>query len=288
MEYKNVVITGVSTGIGRELCIKLCRAGYSVIGTVRDPAQGEQLKKAIPDHFEYVLLDLLDHDSVTGFGQKIKEKTKEEGVFCLINNAGVAMGGPLMLLSYEELHQQMKINFYSVFSITNALLPLMGAGFDTRHEPGMIINISSVSGIFNSPFLGPYCISKHALESMSDIYRRELAVFGIKLVLIQPGPIKTPIWEKSVPKHNPYKNTDFEAVYDALGKEIEDSEKNALPVECISKLVLRVMQKKNPATRYLVTKNNLIMKFLSHCMPDKWMDRIFFNKFKKVLGQVRN
>jgi len=283
MNLKIVVITGVSTGIGRELCIKLSHAGYRVIGTVRDQLQGEKLKREIQGHFDYVVLDLLDQHAVTNFGQKIKEKTGENGIFCLINNAGVAMGGPMMLLPYEELHQQMKINFYSVFSITNALLPQMGAGFNTPFKPGMIINISSVSGIFNSPFLGPYCISKHALASMSDIYRRELAVFGIKLVLIQPGPIRTPIWGKSVPKQNPYLNTDFEAVYDALTQEIETSEKNALPVERISELVLRVMKKKNPATRYLVTKNNLMMILVSHCMPDKWMDRIFYKKFKKVL-----
>jgi len=284
MKKKCIVITGVSTGIGYELALKLSRAGYLIIGTVRRAEQGEAMKSEIGANFEYLILDLEHEASVAGFYNNIKEKLGEQGVYCLINNAGVAMGGPMMLLSYEQLHQQMTVNFYSVFRITNALLPLMGAGFKSVYPPGLIINISSVSGKFNTPFLGPYCISKHALESMSDIYRRELAIFGIRLVVIQPGPLATPIWGKSVPKDNPYKNSDFEAVYEALSAEIESTEKNALPVERISQLVMRILNSKNPRNRYLLTKNNTIMKLISCCLPDKWMDLIFLNKFRKVIN----
>lgn len=282
MNKKYIVITGVSSGIGYELAEKLSKEGYVIVGTVRQNIQGETLKKKLTANFDYVLLDLEDENSLDNFAARVEEKLDGNGIFCLINNAGVAMGGPLMLLSYEQLHRQMTINFYSIFRISNALLPLMGAGFQSHYPPGLIINISSVSGIFNTPFLGPYCISKHAVESMSDIYRRELAIFGIKLVVIQPGPLKTPIWEKSVPKENPYINTDFEAVYNELSDQINNAEKSALPVERISKLVISILKNKKPRNRYLLTSNNTMIKMIQLFLPDKWMDRLFIKKFKKV------
>ena len=282
MQRKYIVITGVSTGIGYELADKLSREGYYIIGTVRQALQGETLRKNLTDNFDYVLLDLEDESSLDSFADRIVEKLEGNGIFCLINNAGAAMGGPMMLLSYEQLHRQMAINFYSIFRVSNALLPWLGAGFQSDYPPGLIINISSVSGIFNTPFLGPYCISKHAVESMSDIYRRELAIFGIKLVVIQPGPLKTPIWGKSVPKENPYINTDFETVYHELSSQIERAEKSALPVERISKLVMSILQKKNPRNRYLLTRNNTLIKMIHLLFPEKWMDRLFIKKFKKA------
>ncbi len=288
MEKKLIVITGVSTGIGRELSIKLSRAGYRVIGTVRSTEHGEELKKELKTDFDYLLLDLEDELSVNSFYDRIKEMTGETGIHCLINNAGIATGGPMMLLSFQELHRQMLINFYSVFSITNALLPLLGAGLNSTFPPGLIINISSVSGIFNTPFLGPYCISKHALESMSDIYRRELAIFGIKLVVIQPGPIQTPIWQKSVPSSNPYLKTDFARVYDALSTEIRETEKSALPVHKISKVILKVLTKKRPKTRYLIAQRPFLLRLIHLFFPDKWMDLIFLNKFKAVMKNSLN
>ena len=184
-----------------------------MIGTVRKEKDKNRLESEFGKNFTAILLDVNDKKDILKLTAFLNEKLSKKGLFALVNNAGIAMGGPLMHVTEEEFDLQMNTNLKSIFMLTNALLPLMGAGANSSFAPGRIVNISSVSGLVSTPMIGPYCISKHALESMSDIYRRELSIYGIKVVLIEPGPIQTPIWEKSLPKENPYEGTDYEKVH---------------------------------------------------------------------------
>ena len=180
MEY--IFITGVSGGIGYDALKTLVSLGYHVIGSVRNEVDSEKLKSEFGNKCTILQFDVRDINLCKSEIESIIPLLENCGLTCLINNAGIAVPGPLQYLSDEEFEMQMDINVKSVRRITNLLLPYLGT--DKKYKPGKIINISSVSGLFNSPYNGAYCISKHALESMTDVYRRELSMFGLSLIHI--------------------------------------------------------------------------------------------------------
>jgi len=283
MDVSNVVfITGVSSGIGRHALQTLVEKKYHVIGSVRKEEDAKKLKDNFGDNISILRFDVTDIDRCKIEIEKVKPLLEKKGLHCLINNAGVAMPGPLQYLSEEDFETQLDINVNSVRRITNLLLPFLGT--NPKFTPGLIINISSVSGLFNSPFNGAYCISKHALESMTDIYRRELSSFGIKVVAIEPGPIRTEIWSKNLGQMDKYKDTEYGHLVAFADKMIQNSEKSGLDVSVISNLIVKIMGAKNPETRYLVHKDKLKFKILSRFLPDKWADKLV----KKALSGGEN
>lgn len=267
---KNIVITGVSSGIGRDTLRLLHNKGYHVFGSVRKAADAKRLSQEYPERFTPLLFDVQDHDAVVKASKVVFEQCASlDG---LINNAGVAVPGPLQYMPEADFERQLDINVKAVRRITNLFLPLLGASPKAKATPGRIINISSIAGLFNSPFNGAYSISKHALESMTDIYRRELRRYGIKVIAIEPGPIKTDIWQKNLNSMEKYADTDYNDVLQKADKMIENAEKSALPVTRISELIFKCLTKKNPKTRYIVQKNKLVFKLLAFYMPDKLVD----------------
>lgn len=267
---KNVVITGVSSGIGRDALRILHANGYHVFGSVRKEQDAKQLLNEYPQRFTPLLFDVQDHKATEKAAQIVFEKcTSLDG---LINNAGIAVPGPLQHMTEEDFERQLDINLKSVRRITNLFLPLLGCDKKHKGKPGRIINISSVSGLFNSPFNGAYSISKHALESMTDIYRRELRRYGIQVIAIEPGPIKTDIWQKNVNSMEQYSHTDYYDVLQKANTMIEKAEQSALPVSRISDLILTCLTKKKPKTRYIVHKNKTMFKILAFYLPDKLVD----------------
>ena len=184
---KYIVITGVSTGIGRDALNLLHKKGYNIFGSVRKEADAKKLSESYPERFTPLIFDVQNHDEVVKAAKVVFETC--DVLHALINNAGIAVPGPLQHMSEKDFERQLDINLKSVRRITNLFLPLLGAAPNFKNVPGRIINISSISGLFNSPFNGAYSISKHALESMTDVYRRELRRYNIKVVAIEPGPI---------------------------------------------------------------------------------------------------
>ena len=267
---KNVVITGVSSGIGRASLDILHAKGYHVFGSVRNQADSDHLSKIYPDRFTPLLFDVQNHDEVIKASKVVFEQC--ETLAGLINNAGIAIPGPLEHLLEEQFEKQLDINVKSIRRITNLFLPFLGAEPNSSKPPGRIINISSVSGLFNSPFNGAYSISKHALESMTDIYRRELRKYGIKVIAIEPGPIKTEIWKKNLNKMDEFKDSDYYEVLQKADKIIENAERNALPVESVSKLIAKCLVAKRPKTRYIVHKGKFVFQLMAYYFPDKLSD----------------
>jgi NAD(P)-dependent dehydrogenase (short-subunit alcohol dehydrogenase family) len=211
-----------------------------------------------------------NHDEVVKASKVVFEQS--ETLSGLINNAGIAIPGPLEHLSEEQFEKQLDVNVKSIRRITNLFLPLLGAKPNSSKPPGRIINISSVSGLFNSPFNGAYSISKHALESMTDIYRRELRQYGIKVIAIEPGPIKTEIWKKNLNKMDEFKDSDYYEVLQKADKIIENAERNALPAESVSKLIAKCLVAKRPKTRYIVHKGKFVFRLMAYYFPDKLSD----------------
>ena len=267
---KNIVTTGVSSGIGRASLDLLHEKGYHIFGSVRNQADADKLSKIYPDRFTPLLFDVQNHDEVVRASKVVFEHC--ETLAGLINNAGIAIPGPLEHLSEKQFEKQLDVNVKSIRRITNLFLPLLGAKLNASKPPGRIINISSVSGLFNSPYNGAYSISKHALESMTDIYRRELRRYGIKVIAIEPGPIKTEIWKKNLNKMDEFKDSDYYEVLQKADKIIENAKRNALPVENVSRLVAKCLTVSRPKTRYIVHKNKFAFRLMAYYLPDKITD----------------
>ena len=268
---KNIVITGVSTGIGYHTAQLFCEKGFRVFGSVRKESDAQKLKVALGDNFEPMIFDVVDNKAILEAAQMVKKAINTEGVSLLINNAGIAVSGPLQHLDTDELIHQFNVNVIGVQRVTQAFLPMLGATFNKDVPKGKIINISSVSAIITTPFLGPYCASKAALNSLTDALRRELSLFGIPVVLIQPGPIKTPIWDKARAETNMYEGTEYEKVFKNAQKSIDQSEKQAIDTPVVAELVFKIYNTSNPKTRYTIIKNKPIIKLVSW-LPPKWMD----------------
>jgi NAD(P)-dependent dehydrogenase (short-subunit alcohol dehydrogenase family) len=267
---KYILITGVSTGIGRDALRLLHHKGYYIYGSVRKTEEAEALSKEYPERFTPLVFDVQDHNAVSKAAKVVFDNCSR--LYGLINNAGVAIPGPMQYVSEESFERQMDINVKAVRRITNLFLPLLGASKDFKGSPGRIINISSVSGLFSAPFNGPYSVSKHALESMTDVYRRELRRYGIKVIAIEPGPIKTNIWQKNLNSLEEFRKTDYYDVLQNANKMIENAEESAYPVAKISRLIFKCLTLKNPRTRYIVHKNKLLFKLMAFYLPDKLVD----------------
>ena len=276
---KNIIITGVSSGIGRDALRLLHQKGYHIFGSVRKETDAKLLIEAYPQGFTPLIFDVQDQDAVSQAAKFVYDSC--DHIDALINNAGIAVPGPLQFVSETDFEKQMDVNLKSVRRITNTFLPLLGATTDFKGAPGRIINISSISGLFSSHFNGVYSISKHALESMTDVYRRELRRYGIKVMAIEPGPIKTKIWGKNLNSMKQFADTDYYDILQKANKMIENTEKNALPVTRTSKIILKCITKKHPKTRYVVHKNAFVFKMVAHYLPDKLVDWFIHRSLSK-------
>src|ERR1700730_7250159 len=184
-----VVVTGASTGIGRATALHLDRLGFRVFAGVRREADAEELKKAATQRLSTLLIDVTDGDGVRAAAERVEQESPE-GLAGLVNNAGIAVGGPLEFVPIDAVRYQFEVNVIGMVAVTQALLPSLRKGH------GRIVNIGSVGGRTAAPFVGPYAASKHAVEAFTESLRQELRPWGIWVAVIEPGAIATPIWEK--------------------------------------------------------------------------------------------
>ncbi|MFZ1980357.1 MAG: SDR family oxidoreductase, partial [Smithella sp.] len=183
---KSVLITGASSGIGFATAEYLAAQGFHVYAGARDLSTLEGLSKNL--NITHVKLDVTNTADIIEVKRIMEEK--DTGLFGLVNNAGIAKAGALMDVSVEDLRTQFEVNLFGVHQITQAMFPLL------LKTKGRIVMMSSDSGFFATPFFGPYCSSKFALEGYSDSLRREITPYGMKVIIIEPGRITTPIWNK--------------------------------------------------------------------------------------------
>jgi NAD(P)-dependent dehydrogenase (short-subunit alcohol dehydrogenase family) len=270
---KNIVVTGASSGIGLSITTLFLKKGFRVFGSVRKEEDAAHLKALHGEHFIPLLFDVKDNEAILKAADFVKKTIGTEGLALLVNNAGVAVSGPLQHLDIEAFTEQFDINLFGVQRVTQAFLPLLGATFNPAVPKGKIIQISSISALISQPFVGPYCASKAALESYTDALRRELTLFGIPVVSVLPGPVKTPIWEKAKTNINLYPNTEYNQVMQKAKKMVAQSEKQAINVEKISEMVFSIYEKRKPKARYIVTSNNFIIKLIT-ALPTWLVDKI--------------
>lgn len=266
-----VLITGVSSGIGLDCARLLIEKGHRVIGTLRREDEGVRLSRALGPAFMPLLLDVTDQAALPAAVERVRHWLGDTPLFALINNAGIASpGGPLLLQPLDEMRAMFEVNLFGLLGLTQAFVPLLGA---SAGRPARVINISSVSGRVATPLTGCYAASKHALEAASDALRVELALYGIEVVLIEPGPIRTPIWSKAQPDPR-YAGGDYAPAMDALQALVERNARHGAPVERVSRAVYGALSAQRPRARYPLHP----MWHLSRWLPTRLLDRMLAGK----------
>ena len=186
-----IVITGASTGIGRACALDLDRRGYRVFAGVRRQQDGDDLRAEASSRLTPIMLDVTDRAQIAQAADQVREQAAGRGIHGLINNAGIVVPGPLEIMPLDLFEQQLQVNVVGLVAVSQAFLPAL------RTARGRIVNISSDNGRTTWPYLGAYCASKHAIEALSDSLRMELLPWRIPVIVVEPGSIVTPIWEKS-------------------------------------------------------------------------------------------
>ena len=286
MEY--VLVTGASTGIGYAIAQLLIDKGYFVFGSVRKEEDADRLKQDFGSkQFEALLFDVRDSAAIQQAVTIVEAELNGQSLSGLINNAGIGVIGPLAHIPMEDIRLQFDVNVIGLLDVTKAFLPLLGARMPVLEKPGKIINVSSVAGINTTPIAGLYSASKFAVESISDALRRELFLYGIDVIVLQPGPIKTPIWDKTRAVQDAYLDTDYGPILKGLSLRLEESAAKAMDPMAVAQRAYQALQLKRPKTRYIIAKNAWMLKLMSKFVPDRVVDRIIFRTLKKFTTKAQ-
>lgn len=272
---KTVVVTGVSSGIGRAIARELAKRGFRVFGSVRRETDGQALKGELGEAFTPLVFDVTDAAAVLHARDLVAAALGDATLDGLVNNAGIAVPGPLLHLTADEFRHQLEINTVSILAVTQAFAPLLGAREPVPGKAGRIVNISSVAGRMVSPFVGAYAASKHALEALSDAFRRELMIYGIDVIVVEPGAVATEIWDKAEEEdYSAYADTIYGPILDRFRGYFISRGREGLPPERIARTVRRALTVSSPKARYLLVPKKLTRWILPRLMSDRMLDRI--------------
>lgn len=271
---QSVVVTGVSTGIGWAITKVLLQHDFRVFGSVRKPQDAERLSKEFGERFIPLLFDVTDEKAVQAAAQQVRAQLAGGTLSGLVNNAGIAVPGPLIHLATDGFRRQLEVNLVSVLIVTKAFVPLLGADRALGGKPGRIVNISSTGGKQGGPFVGAYSTSKHGLEGFSESLRRELMLYGIDVIIVAPGSVATPIWDKAEQADiAAYENTDYaQSIRRVLEYALRNG-RSGLPPEKIGEVVLRALTTPRPRVRYAVAPGSFISRWLPELLPRRLVDR---------------
>ena len=272
---KQVVVTGASTGIGEATVSVLVGEGAHVFGSVRKKEDAQRLKAAFGNRLTPLVFDVTDADAVGVAAAQVRDALEGRTLYGLVNNAGVAVPGPLLHLSTDEIRHQLEVNVIGQISVIQAFAPLLGVDRALAGKPGRIVNISSISGKMARPFFGPYAASKHALEAVSGSLRRELIPYGIDVIIVGPGAVVTPIWDKGRASTNGrFDDTDYAEASRAVQDFAAEMGRTGLPGERIGAVIWKALSTPRPRVRYAVVGRPILDWFVPRLLPARVIDRI--------------
>jgi NAD(P)-dependent dehydrogenase (short-subunit alcohol dehydrogenase family) len=275
----SAVITGVSTGIGYATAKLLVERGFQVFGSVRSEADAERIAQEFGPKYCALIMDVTDETAVRRSADTVREKLGQNRLFALINNAGIEMTGPLAYLPLDRFRLQLEVNLIGVLSVTQAFLPLLGTEPQRMGNPGKIINISSALGRLAVPFVGAYCASKFGLEALSDSLRREMLLFGIDVIVVEPGAIVTPIWEKAEGKLlHEFPGTPYQRSLTKFVETAMKSGREGFPATKVAELIARILATKRPKARYTIIPNHFVEYTIPRLLPTRMLD-YFMGKY---------
>ena len=275
---KSILITGCSTGIGAALVFEYLKQGFLVFGSIRDQKMEPLLKEKYGKNFIPLVFDVTNYSQISKAYKKVKLKLRGANLGILINNAGIAQLGPVEHISSEEFDLHLRTMVLGAFNCVQIFLPLLGT--ENRLTPGKVINISSGGGSIGQPFMASYCSSKHALEGFSESLRRELLIYGIKVIIIAPRAFKTAIWEKSnVDKRaSDFRKTVYSQAFSKFTGFIKDASKEGQDVKVLARKIYKISTLTKPKVKYSMGPSGLQF-FLIRTLPKKLIDKILGKYF---------
>jgi NAD(P)-dependent dehydrogenase (short-subunit alcohol dehydrogenase family) len=247
---RTVLVTGASSGIGQACAARLARSGWRVFACVRREG-------AAPEGADEVLLDVTDPPQL--------ELERLDG---LVNNAGIAVAGPLEYLPVDELRRQLEVNVIGQLRMVQLVLPAL------RVAHGRIVNVGSISGRSALPFLGAYAMSKFALEAMTDALRVELRPWGIRVSIVEPGTIKTPMWTRDRPDPPPEAMVLYGERLAAFRRFALERSEGGEPAEAVAEMVEEALTSPRPKARYLVGRDARLRAGVER-LPSRLRDRVY-------------
>ena len=277
-----VVITGASTGIGAACAKRLDEMGMRVFAGVRRAEDGETLRASASARLTPLLLDVTNDQAIAAAAETVRSAVGEAGLWGLVNNAGIAVPGPMEYLPPAELRHQLDVNVVAQIAVTQAFLPLI------RMARGRIVNMGSISGRLATPFVGAYSASKFALEALTDVLRIELRPWGIAVVIVEPGGIATPIWDRSIARSDhlladmpPQMERYYGRVVPVIRRSAQRTGQRGTPPAAVADVVLRALTVPRPKTRYPVGERaNLITRIVAR-LPDRQRDAVVARRLPK-------
>ncbi len=271
---KSVVVTGASTGIGWATAKVLAARGYRVFGSVRKSADADRLRGELGAQFVPLLFDVTDETAVHAAADTVRDALGGRTLAGLVNNAGIAVPGPVLELPVAEFRRQMEVNVMGAIIVTQAFAPLLGADRALKGQPGRIVMMSSLAGKNGNPFMSAYSASKHALEGLSESLRRELMLYGIDVIIVGPGAVRTPIWSKAEEVDiSAYKASPYYPALQRIRAVMMDMGKNGLAPEQVGELVHLALTARRPKVRYGIVPNRM-QTWVASVLPKRTVDRI--------------
>lgn len=270
---RSVLVTGASTGIGRATALRLDRSGWRVFAGVRDPADGESLRAEGSERIVPVRLDVTEPEQIAAAAARVEEES-DDGLQGLVNNAGVAIPGPLETLPLEDFRRQLEVNLVAYVAVTQALLAQI------RRAEGRVVFVSSIGGRIAFPFGGAYHASKFGTEAIGDVFRQELRPWGLRVAIVEPGSIDTPIWERGQRKAEeveakaPKTDLLYGAAIEKFRKVVQDTAERGIPPEKVAKAIAHALESDRPKTRYLVGLDAKVQARVKPLIPASLFDRI--------------
>jgi NAD(P)-dependent dehydrogenase (short-subunit alcohol dehydrogenase family) len=273
MARGTVVVTGASTGIGEATATRLAAAGFDVFAGVRNDADAERLRGA---GLKPLTIDVTDQATIDAAVSQVTAALAGGGLHGLVNNAGIAVSGPLEHVAIDDLRRQLEVNLIGQVAVIQGFLPLI------RAARGRIVNVSSIGGRIALPLAAPYAASKYALEAISDSLRREVRGQGIEVVLIEPGGVKTPIWDKGISEADELEAAlpaEAKALYGgmiaALRREVDNiANRTGIEPSEVGDAIAEALTARKPKTRYLVGRDAKLRWQAAKRLPDRTFDAL--------------
>jgi NAD(P)-dependent dehydrogenase (short-subunit alcohol dehydrogenase family) len=272
---KSVAVTGASTGIGWATAKPLLDKGFRVFGSVRKRADADRLKSEFGANFTPLLFDVTNEAAVLAAAREVRAALNGETLAGLVNNAGIAVTGPVLGLSADQYRRQMDVNVIGPIIATQAFAPLLGTDPSLKGPKGRVVMISSVAGKNGNPMSSAYAASKHAIEGFSESLRRELMLFGIDVIIVAPGPVKTPIWSKGqqdIDLDN-FKNSPYLPALEKVGAFMKRLDEIGLPPERIAACVYDALTLPHPKVRYQIAPDPM-RHLMTAWLPKRMVDKI--------------
>ena len=270
---QSVVITGVSTGIGWASAKLLLDRGFRVFGSMRKQVDADRLKGEFGPNFTPLMFDVTDEAAVFAAAREVRTALNGQTLTGLVNNAGIAVAGPVLELAADEFRRQMNVNVIGPIITTQAFGPLLGSDLSLKGPKGRIVMISSVAGKNGNPLTAAYSASKHAIEGLSESLRREMMLFGIDVIIVAPGAVKTPIWSKAEEVDiSAYKNSPFFPALGRIRQFMLRLGETGLPAEKIAEAIAEALTSAHPKVRYQLTPDpmrHLMLALLPKRMTNK-------------------